>query len=73
MTTGWKFYRVGTRFIEKADPRRCRECGETKSFCYQHDAYYCKPCDIWLESSCGRCDDCWDRPRRPSGIIWRRE
>ena len=64
MTTGWKFYRLGTRFIEMPDPTLCQGCGGAKSFCRKHDRYYCEPCSIWLEGGNGKCPSCWRPPRR---------
>lgn len=35
----------------------------------RYDAYYCQPCDGWLEEPCGdkACFFCPERPARPSG------
>lgn len=34
----------------------------------RHDAYYCGPCDRWLESPChdAACGFCVGRPEKPS-------
>lgn len=35
---------------------------------YDHDAYYCVECDVWLEEGCSSpdCELCVLRPERPS-------
>ena len=43
-------------------------CQETKSYSEEHDCFYCKPCNKWLEEKCDdeECEYCRGRPPRPS-------
>lgn len=48
---------------------RCPHCKAFKCYSEKHDAYFCKPCDIWLEKQCGdpKCRaGCGTRPAKPS-------
>ncbi len=66
---GWKFYRVGTRFLEKCRPLHGPVGFQSASgFSEAHDAFFCQPGDVWIERSCDRCEYCWDRPSRPSKV-----
>jgi hypothetical protein len=49
---------------------RCEKCAEEHNYCEEHDARYCKSCDIWLEPVCGssECKYCNDRPNKPSEV-----
>ncbi len=46
----------------------CPKCGGKKEMDWEHDAYYCPTCDIWLEEVCSntQCCHCEGRPERPS-------
>ncbi len=46
----------------------CPFCGRQKAYSMRYDAYYCPPCDLWLEEVCGdpECEFCAGRPERPS-------
>jgi hypothetical protein len=52
------------------DVKHCFVCGEPSTHNEKYDAYYCKPCDIWLEFKCMDlgCGFCPDRPEKPSEI-----
>ena len=43
-------------------------CEEIKSFSVEHDCFYCKNCNLWLEEKCDdeECEYCRDRPPKPS-------
>ena len=47
----------------------CIGCGNKPKYNEQFDAYYCKYCDVWLESKCPdiNCEFCYNRPIKPSG------
>ena len=43
-------------------------CQETKLYSEEHDCFYCKPCNKWLEEKCDdeECEYCCGRPPKPS-------
>ena len=45
----------------------CPKCGTEKIYSTDHDAYYCKPCNEWLEDICNdrECFFCNNRPAIP--------
>lgn len=53
-----------------AEEPKCKKCNGERSYCEEHDAHYCKSCDIWLEKDCRSktCDYCKDRPIKPSEV-----
>jgi hypothetical protein len=48
------------------------ECGTKKSYSQLYDAYYCDPCNKWLEPSCGdkNCEFCANRPELPNQTVF---
>ena len=57
---------------KKGDGYFCYKCEGQASYNERHDAYFCKPCDEWLEGACNSDCDCYDyfggRPEKPSEI-----
>ena len=43
-------------------------CTSKSSYSKEHDAEYCKRCNIWLEGQCKDpgCEYCADRPEKPN-------
>ena len=43
-------------------------CQTPKLYSEEHDCFYCKPCNKWLEEKCDdeECEYCWTRPPKPS-------
>lgn len=54
---------------------QCPRCGEDGVRDVEHDAYYCRGCDEWLEPGCNDidCEFCVGRPDRPSEANERRK
>lgn len=52
----------------KIAPNHCPACDTPRSYSHRYDAYYCQPCDTWLEDQCRDpgCEFCPDRPEKPS-------
>lgn len=51
----------------------CDVCGgppATSTPMERYDAYWCKPCDRWLEGQCAnpKCEFCPGRPEKPSDV-----
>ena len=48
----------------------CIECSGKTIHNMKYDAYFCKHCDIWRETTCKDpvCEFCSHRPERPSHI-----
>jgi len=46
----------------------CHYCEHELSYSKEHDAKYCRICDIWVEIECGDpdCNFCIGRPEKPS-------
>ena len=53
--------------IEDSGEAFCTRCSTLAIHCEKYDAYYCKPCNIWLEERCidPLCTACSKRPIRP--------
>lgn len=51
-------------------PVRCHKCNSTTSYMPEHDAFYCKQCDVWAVKKCGvkNCAFCRRRPAKPSKV-----
>jgi hypothetical protein len=49
------------------DERRCPTCGNARIYHENFDAYFCAPCNRWLESRCPdpTCANCKGRPGSP--------
>jgi hypothetical protein len=45
----------------------CPRCGELGAYNWEHDAYFCVKCVIWIERECGDpdCTYCANRPPEP--------
>ncbi len=57
-----------TRYFEP----KCDQPGHESEYSINFDAYFCKKCNIWLESNCMSpdCSYCIRRPKRPNPSIW---
>lgn len=46
-------------------------CGNKPDYDFDHDAFFCKVCDVWLDEKCDdvNCEYCKDRPEKPSSKI----
>jgi hypothetical protein len=51
--------------------RICKHCGKPAEHHESHDAYYCKNCNLWLESVCldPFCAFCGGRPDSPNAEV----
>lgn len=73
---GWKYYKKWwcpscLARTAASHPKRvpiCTACNTPGERNETYDAYYCTPCDIWIEQQCGDadCPYCPARPARPS-------
>jgi hypothetical protein len=57
---------VDNKFIVK-----CPVCGAQGKYSYYddgYDAYYCEPCNKWIDEKCSdpECEWCSKRPERPN-------
>lgn len=54
----------------KVTPKQCPKCNMGRSYCKEHDAYFCSTCDEWLEDACRdpSCEFCPGRPDKPSQV-----
>lgn len=45
----------------------CKNCGEIASYNERFDSFFCKDCNVWLESQCDdeHCSYCAHRPLTP--------
>jgi len=46
----------------------CPHCDSSEEqYNIQFDAWYCRPCGVWIEDECGGedCEFCGERPERP--------
>lgn len=43
-------------------------CQEEAKYSEEYDAFYCAPCNAWLESTCDdpTCEFCINRPKTPN-------
>ena len=46
---------------------KCIHCGSGQGYNEQYDAYYCEPCNAWMEEPCTDpdCEFCATRPEKP--------
>lgn len=46
----------------------CEKCLGPILYDEKYDAYYCRYCNVWLETGCAdpRCGFCCDRPKTPN-------
>lgn len=53
-----------------ATKKLCPKCMSEVKYHYTFDAFYCKECDKWLESTCPDtdCEYCKERPEKPSDV-----
>lgn len=49
---------------------RCRHCGRRVSYSQRYDAFFCMPCNAWLEEQCTdpACEFCVGRASEPDGV-----
>ena len=59
--------KIDIRIIRKG---KCKVCKNRISYSREFDAFYCRHCDIWLESPCNdsRCTYCPNRPLTPNNV-----
>jgi hypothetical protein len=51
--------------------RKRHACESVVDYSEDHDAYFCRDCNVWTETGCSdvRCNFCRDRPARPLAYI----
>jgi hypothetical protein len=49
------------------DEKICSQCSRPLIYFWDYDAYFCAPCNIWLEPRCDdkTCQYCIKRPDKP--------
>lgn len=50
-------------YLSKGFDVRCRHCGRIVSYSQRYDAFFCMPCNSWLEEQCTdpACEFCVGR------------